>query len=141
MVDIMLEGFNPDFKQLREQKITLLRVCDIYPELDGIVSLLDYIQDQCVRSGIFTEEEVFNMRNEPSLFEINGIWKYTKEIFEGYLVYAYDNEPPKEYTKATDDDIFYYGLGLSDIQGAIEDYKLGQENVLPFDITSYKIID
>lgn len=59
MNSLLLVNFNPDWDQLRRQKTLLLEIPDESDELSGLVSLLDYIQDQAVESEIWTEEEVF----------------------------------------------------------------------------------
>ena len=48
-----------DIDALRQQKATLLALCDGMPELLGIVGIIDTIQDQLVSSGVCTEEQVF----------------------------------------------------------------------------------
>lgn len=56
---------NIDFEALREQKMVLLKIANRTqnPEnrdaLDGIVHLLDAVQDQVVNSGQLTEAQVF----------------------------------------------------------------------------------
>ena len=48
-----------DIDALRQQKATLLALCDDMPDLLGIVGIIDTIQDQLVASGVCTEEQVF----------------------------------------------------------------------------------
>lgn len=51
---------NIDWALLRSQKAYLLNLpeCD---ELNGIISLIDAIQDEAVDSGEFSEQEVFDL--------------------------------------------------------------------------------
>lgn len=67
-MDLLLENFIPDWEQLRKQKEMLIELVSgpiDYEELSGIINLLDYIQDEAVKSGIWTEEEVFgNLNNQ-----------------------------------------------------------------------------
>lgn len=65
-MNILLENFNPDWEQLRQQKLTLLELVDsvspaerLYDDLFGVIQLLDYIQDQAAISTLWTEEEIF----------------------------------------------------------------------------------
>ena len=62
-------------------------------------------------------------------FEIQGYWKDDKSVFSG-IVKEYDN-----YNEEEEDDIFFYGMGESDIKEAIKD---GENTNLDFVITSYK---
>lgn len=57
---------NIDFALLKEQKLELLKVLDVilpeesmYEALNGILNMIDNIQDAIVRDGFRTEEEVF----------------------------------------------------------------------------------
>lgn len=66
MRNLMLENFNPDWAELRQQKETLLELSRMtqleqsdYDSIDGLVKLLDYIQGQAIESGIWTNEDVF----------------------------------------------------------------------------------
>ena len=58
---------------LRKQKKTLLKVImdtrdsEEKTDLDGILGLLDYIQDEAVETGIATEKEVFDLDEERNL--------------------------------------------------------------------------
>lgn len=65
---------NIDWKELRKQKETLLNVIgdlthtgkgEIVSDLDGILHLIDHIQDSAVTSGIWTEEEIFGKTENP----------------------------------------------------------------------------
>ena len=51
-----------DWELLRAQKQWLLKFdCS---EAEGLIHLLDYLQDQAVDSGEFTEQEVFNFKEQ-----------------------------------------------------------------------------
>ena len=72
-MNLILENINIDWAELREQKLILINTiddkehseCEITKaegkELNGILHLLDYIQDQGVESGMWTEEEIFDI--------------------------------------------------------------------------------
>lgn len=63
-MNLLLENFNPDWQQLRRQKLMLLDIVkDDDNELYGLIKLIDYIQDEAVRVGTWTEEEVFGNLN------------------------------------------------------------------------------
>lgn len=62
-------------------------------------------------------------------FEIEGYWLEDKSVFSG-IVKEYD-----DYIEEEDDDIFFYGMGESDIKEAIRE---GENTTLDFVITSYK---
>ena len=59
MKSLLLVNFNPDWDLLRKQKLMLLEITDEQDELSGLVTLIDYIQDQAVESETWTQEEVF----------------------------------------------------------------------------------
>jgi hypothetical protein len=67
-------------------------------------------------------------------YSINGYWKDDNTTFEGYIVREFDDTPP-DGDVFTDDDIFYYGLSESDIQGVINN---PDQDGLEFVITSYE---
>ena len=75
MPDLLLQDFNPDWELLRKQKIALQDASaseddeGIHELLEGIVSLIDCIQDQAVSSGIWEESEVFGEEQEDQYFE------------------------------------------------------------------------
>lgn len=52
-------NLNIDFALLLEQKMILLDLCERYPKLEGIVSLIDDIQDQAVDKNGMDEKVVF----------------------------------------------------------------------------------
>jgi hypothetical protein len=56
---------NYDWKLLRKQKALLLRITcdDDYQLLDGLVNMIDDIQDRAVTNGDATELEVFGRRH------------------------------------------------------------------------------
>ena len=56
---------NYDWKLLREQKALLLRITcdDDYAVLDGVIHMIDDIQDRAVANGDATELEVFGRRH------------------------------------------------------------------------------
>lgn len=58
MNDFVING-SIDWKLLREQKMVLLVL-----EKDGIVGLIDNIQDSALKSGQWTEEEIFGPAEE-----------------------------------------------------------------------------
>lgn len=69
MKNLLLENFNPDWAQLRIQKLTLLNLIDEAEnnhltkrkdDLTGILHLIDYLQDQGFESGVWTAGEVFD---------------------------------------------------------------------------------
>ena len=62
-----------DFEVLKEQKISLLKVITYLEnhdftlqakDLEGILHLIDYIQNEAVRTGDVTEGEVFNLSDD-----------------------------------------------------------------------------
>ena len=62
---------NIDWDLLSQQKLTLLRLLDTvleadqqYEDLEGIINLLDALQDSAVNDGIFPENVVFNLEEE-----------------------------------------------------------------------------
>lgn len=63
-------------------------------------------------------------------FSIDGYWLDDKSEFNGLIVKEYDDMNEEE-----DDDVFFYGMGESDLKNAIED---GEETTLDFVITSYE---
>ena len=73
MPDLLLQDFNPDWELLRKQKIALQDASaseddeGIHELLEGIVSLIDCIQDQAVSSGIWEESEVFGEEQEDQI--------------------------------------------------------------------------
>ncbi len=68
-------------------------------------------------------------------FSINGYWKDDNTEFSGSIVKEFDDA---EEDENRDDQIFYYGLGETEIQQAIAD---GGDDMLEFVITSYEEID
>jgi hypothetical protein len=64
-------------------------------------------------------------------FEIEGYWKDTKEEFSGLIVKEYDDMGDD------DDDVFFYGMGVEDLEGCIED---GENTALDFVVTSFSEI-
>lgn len=58
MTTVMKFELNIDWAQLNSQKQALLRAAQNEEELDGIVHLIDSIQDQAVENGI-KDDEVF----------------------------------------------------------------------------------
>lgn len=65
-------------------------------------------------------------------FSIDGYWLDDKTEFEGLIVKEYDDMNEEE-----DDDVFFFGMGESDLKNAIED---AEETVLDFVVTSYEEI-
>ena len=65
-------------------------------------------------------------------FSINGYWKDDKSEFEGFIVKEYDDVEEDE-----DDDVFFYGMGESDLNDAVEH---GKNTSLEFVVTSYEEI-
>ncbi len=63
-------------------------------------------------------------------FSIDGYWLDDKSEFNGLIVKEYDDMNEEE-----DDDVFFFGMGESDLKNAIED---GEETTLDFVITSYE---
>lgn len=66
-------------------------------------------------------------------FSIDGYWLDDKSEFNGLIVKEYDDMNEEE-----DDDVFFFGMGESDLKNAIED---GEETTLDFVITSYEEIN
>ena len=68
MKQFLIDG-NIDWEELRKQK-SFINEALKHPqfrdskELDGILHLIDNIQDNAVESGIWTEEEIFGHYNE-----------------------------------------------------------------------------
>lgn len=65
MPNLLLQNINIDWKELREHKEELLNIIE-NTDLDshheaifGITNLIDYLQDQAVESGMWSESEVF----------------------------------------------------------------------------------
>ncbi len=63
-------------------------------------------------------------------FEINGYWKDDKSEFSGYIVKEFD-----DVDEETDDQIFFYGMGVKDLREAVE---LVEDTMHDFVITSYE---
>jgi hypothetical protein len=60
---------NVDFTELREQKKLLIDACDLVPDnvrqaLEGILGLLDSIQDQAVDVYKLDEDKVFHLSDD-----------------------------------------------------------------------------
>jgi hypothetical protein len=60
---------NVDFTELREQKKLLIDACDLVPDnvrqaLEGILGLLDSIQDQAVDIYGLDEDKVFHLSDD-----------------------------------------------------------------------------
>jgi hypothetical protein len=60
---------NVDFTELREQKKLLIDACDLVPDnvrqaLEGILGLLDSIQDQAVDVYNLDEDKVFHLSDD-----------------------------------------------------------------------------
>ena len=53
------DDMNYDWKLLREQKELLVRLACQYALLDGVIHLIDDIQDRAVANNHATEAEVF----------------------------------------------------------------------------------
>lgn len=62
-------------------------------------------------------------------FEIEGYWKDDKSELSGIIKESHD------YNEEEDDEVFFFGMGESDLKRAIE---LGENTMLDFVITSYK---
>ena len=63
---------NYDWKLLREQKELLLRIsCDDYQLLDGLINMIDDIQDRAVANGDATEVEVFGPSDDEENIDID----------------------------------------------------------------------
>ena len=75
MPDLLLQNFIPDWELLRNQKDTLLDMTineqDIekLENIEGIIALINFIQDNAVESGIWTELEVFGSEQDTDLTE------------------------------------------------------------------------
>jgi hypothetical protein len=73
MADILLMNFNPDWKLMRKQKADLIKLssnsgdAELANRIDGLIRLLNDIQDQAAESGIWEETEIFGKR-KPRLF-------------------------------------------------------------------------
>jgi hypothetical protein len=72
----MFDYAQVDWEMLRKQKRHLLQVTTFFEHtpyskqdrqwadsLDGLVYLIDYVQDEAVNSGEYTEEEVFGKKD------------------------------------------------------------------------------
>jgi len=60
-----IEINNIDWKLLREQKEWLLSISDVDERnLDGVLNLIDHIQDQAVEQGVASEEIVFGAQSD-----------------------------------------------------------------------------
>jgi hypothetical protein len=71
-------------------------------------------------------------------FEIDGYYLDDKSQFTGYIVKEFDDV---EEDEDRDDQIFFYGLSARDIEGVIEDEKLGVfSSLVDFTITAYREI-
>lgn len=71
---------NIDFAMLNNQKMTLLRLMDTiledekqYDDVQGIINMIDSIQDAIVRDGFRTEAEVFGMDADVKEAIVNNI--------------------------------------------------------------------
>lgn len=65
MKDLLLKGLNIDWELLRQQKQSLFNVIEksdndyLVEDIEGIIGIVSFLQDQAVESGIWTEEEIF----------------------------------------------------------------------------------
>ena len=50
---------NIDWAELRKQKVAFIELWDKHPELEGLLSLIDAVQDQAVDDNGLSEKEVF----------------------------------------------------------------------------------
>lgn len=75
MPDLLIQDLIIDWQLFRHQKAVLLGIIDdtdnvdTVEALEGIVKLLNHVQDQAVKSGIWEESEVFGEEQEDQYFE------------------------------------------------------------------------
>jgi len=142
MKNLLLQNFNPDWQQLRIQKLTLLILIEEAEnndltkrkdDLTGILHLIDYIQDQGVGSGLWAEGKVFGFFADTIDAKIQ--FHNSEEIEDvtiGIGHYEEDNLP------RNDDDIFYYVENAEEMENLLlddngEDFKvLSWDFSLPF---------
>lgn len=143
-----------DWTLLREQKSDLYRIITDIEEnaqydseedreethdkwkesIEGVIHLIDAIQDYGVDVMGLSDKEVFNLtpedEDDSKFFYIDGYWKDDHSEFEGYKVSTFDDSPEDE----SEDKIFFFGLSESAIIDAI---SKGEETAHDFVITSY----
>ena len=68
-------------------------------------------------------------------FKIEGYWKDDKSEFSDYIVKEYNDV---EENESDDDLIFFYGMGVKDLEIAVKD---GNETMSDFVITTYEEIN
>lgn len=65
MPNLIIKDLIIDWKLLRNQKLTILNLIDnsdkvpVVEDLEGVINLINHIQDQAVEYGMATEQEVF----------------------------------------------------------------------------------
>lgn len=69
-----------------------------------------------------------------SVFSIDGYFKDDKSEFSGFLISEFSNTP-KGYS---DEDIFFYGLGESELRDAVEQ---GEDTTHEFVVTSFEKVE
>jgi len=121
---IILDPSTIDFPLLKEQKdyvYTLIVDSKVTPEtisaLEGILSLLDLIQDTALGQGVLTEEEVFGSQVEAEREFIHPDldFDYKTDDFEKGKIYALvitkTDSDPDNYTLNIEDTT--YGIGYN----------------------------
>ena len=59
MIDPIIVKLDIDWNALRKQKYALLELVDKHPELEGLLGLIDAVQDQAVDDNGLNEKLVF----------------------------------------------------------------------------------
>ena len=86
-----------DFDLLKKQKQEMLAACDL-PNFDGMIGIIDAIQNQAFEQNLGTEEEIFGINNEEVEIE-------DEPLFINYYKCPYcKTKWEDEYSAMPDDD-------------------------------------
>lgn len=89
MPDLLIKDLVIDWSLFRNQKLTILNLINnsddipVVEDLEGVINLMNHIQDQALQSEIWTEEEIFGETKEDQYFEWEEKYKPIKNHFEG----------------------------------------------------------
>lgn len=88
---------NIDWQQLRDDKELLISMNIVHPHnFDGLIHLIDDIQDQAVDVHGLSVEEVFNFEREVDIDEdMEGEWIGVDSIYDAEWLDASDRETDK----------------------------------------------
>lgn len=139
-----VDGYGIDWKLLRIQKVRLLDVIneihDISDKeaLEGILLLVDHVQDNAVDSGVYTESDVFGGHSEYG--DAVGKWKCTDPSCQQWRLQI--NETTYKFKEMRV--INPQTLEANQFEATIDvnDYSLKEiyEDCLPFGYEPYQIL-